>query len=271
MTPEQAEVGGRRGRKMDWVAQFEGQMLVCGLLAKALYGAPDRFWLDSLVAERVFDAVPFGSDLPEIGSALSALQRWAAMAAGGLSDAAFAALRDDHTRLFIGPGALPAAPWESAYTNKDRAVFQMETVSVKNWYARFDLELATDYNEPADHIGLEFAFMADLASRTIAASDMRDGEEVKRLIDAQRAFLSRHMLRWSPRWASDVVEAAMTDFYRGIAWLARGTVLEAGSFFSAAGEQKRPSGAFQNAARATAAPAGAERGTARSREQIRHA
>ncbi len=245
MSFEQPEVGGRRGRNMDWVAQFEGQMLVCGMLAKMLYGAPDRDWLDTLVRDDLFAAAPLGGDLPEIATALTHLQRWTAEARNGSLHDLFAAAEQDYTRLFIGPGRLPAAPWESVYTNKDRAVFQMETVSVKNWYARFDLQLATAFNEPADHVGLEFAFMADLASRTIAASEIRDGETVKRLIDAQRGFLSQHMLRWVPRWADDVVRFASTDLYRGLAWLARGAVLEAASFFAATVEKREPGGAFR--------------------------
>jgi TorA maturation chaperone TorD len=230
---------------MDWVAQFEGQMLVCGLLAKMLYGAPDRDWLDPLIRNRVFESIPFGSSLPDIASALGTLQRWADPLQHGLDDATFADISDDYTRLFVGPGRLPAAPWESVYTNKDRAVFQMETVSVKNWYRSYDLVLASEYNEPADHIGLEFSFLAHLSKLTIGASEMRDGAEVKKLIDAQRGFLSYHVLPWVPRWAADVLSNARTDLYRGLALLARGTAIEAGSFFSIAGQQPRQVGAFR--------------------------
>jgi TorA maturation chaperone TorD len=242
---ERHDMGKKRGKNMGWVAQFEGQMLVCGLLAKALYGAPDRPWLNVLSRKRVFDSIPFGSDLPEIASALECLQRWTKNASGGLNDDAFERISDDYTCLFVGPNQLLAAPWESVYTNKDRAVFQRETVSVKNWYLRFDLALATEYNEPADHVGLEFGFLAHLAELTIAASDIRDGAEVKRLIDAQRAFLAHHILPWVPRWANEVIEHARTDFYRGLASLARGTALEAGSFFFAGTQAKKQAGAFR--------------------------
>lgn len=220
-------------------------MLVCGLLAKALYGAPDRAWLDHIILRQLFDDVPFGSALPEISAALDTLRSWMAATSSPMDDTAFATARDDYTRLFVGPGALPAAPWESVYTNKDRAVFQRETLSVKNWYQRFDLVLASSYNEPADHIGLEFAFLAELAGMTIAASEIRDGAEVKRLIDAQRGFVSQHMLRWVPRWADDVVRHARTDLYRGMGLLARGTVLEMASFFGAGATPSRQQGAFR--------------------------
>jgi putative dimethyl sulfoxide reductase chaperone len=235
----------RQGRNPDWVVQFEGQMLVCGMLAKALYGVPDREWLGRIARKRLFDEIPFGSALPEISTALSKLKGWMEGVSGPLDDAAFVAVRDDYTRLFVGPNQLLAAPWESVYTNKDRAVFQRETVSVKNWYQRFDLVLESSYNEPADHIGLEFAFLAHLAKLTVAASDIRDGGEVKRLIDAQRGFLSQHMLRWVPRWADDVVRYARNDLYCGLGWLARGTVLEAASFFGADVDKAKEQGAFR--------------------------
>lgn len=231
MTNQDAMPARQRGKNMDWVVQFEGQMLVCALLAKALYGMPDKDWLNGIIAKRTFDAIPFGSLLAEVAAARSTLVEWTDSVPDGLDDNMFATIRDDHTRLFVGPGKLPSAPWESVYVNKDRAVFQRETISVKNWYARFEMVLASDYNEPADHIGLEFGFLAHLSDLTLAASAIRDGEQVKRLIDAQRGFLAQHMLPWIPRWANDVVNHARTELYRGLGWLARGTVLESASFF----------------------------------------
>ena len=233
------------GKNMGWVVQFEGQMLVFGLLAKAFYAGPDRAWLDALVAEDVFASVPFGTDLAEVASALDCLRSWTSAQIGGMSDEAFADLEIDYTRLFVGPNRLLAAPWESAYTNKDRAIFQLEAVSVKNWYARFELGLASAINEPADHVGLELAFLADLAARTVAAAGTRDGAEVRRLVDAQRGFLKQHILPWVTRWTDDVVRHASTDLYRGLAWLARGAVLEAASFFTVEQQQSSRSGPFQ--------------------------
>lgn len=222
----------RRSKNMEWVAQFESQMLVCGLLSKALYGAPDRDWLDMLVQKRVFRTTPFPHADVDFDEARQQLQAWSDGAQGKLDDEAFACLHDDYMRLFIGPGPLLAAPWESVYRNKDGAVFQRETISTKNWYLRFGLALATEYNEPADHIGLQFGFLAYLCERTIAASEISDGGEVKRLIHAQQGFMGQHVTPWVAKWADDAYAGARTDFYRGIALLARATVIEAGSFLS---------------------------------------
>src|SRR5690606_41316242 len=41
-------------------------------------------------------------------------------------------------------------------------------------------------------------------------------------MDAQRAFLKEHVLRWVPTWATHVAQHAQTDFYRGCALMTRG-------------------------------------------------
>lgn len=220
-------------------------MLVCGLLAKTLYGAPDAAWLYSLIRARLFDTIPFAGDLPETSEALAILRSWSEANQAGLRTSAIDGLNEDYMRLFVGPGRLLAAPWQSVYTNKDRAVFQMESASVKNWYLRFDLALASEYNEPADHVGLEFAFVAHLAELILAAAAIRDGEEVKRLIAAQRGFLGQHVSRWVPRWASDVAQHARTDLYRGLALLARSTIVETNSFFLISSDEPPRTGAFR--------------------------
>jgi putative dimethyl sulfoxide reductase chaperone len=245
LTAQQFERAPKRGKNLEWLPQFEGQTVVSGLLAKALYGPPDRDWLNALIDDGVLTSVPLGLGMPEMMSAIECLARWLSGVQRGLTDEAFDALCDDYTRLFVGPGRLLAAPWESVHTNKDRAIFQMETLSVKNWYQRFELALASEYNEPADHIGLEFAFLADLSARTVEATEIRDGREVKRLVDAQRGFIGQHLLRWVPLWADDVDENARTDFYRGLAWLARGVVREAASFLAVVQSKSVTSGPFR--------------------------
>lgn len=242
---EEPKAGKKRDRNAEWLTQFEGQMLVSGLLAKALYGMPDRDWIAGIAARPMFGEIPFGVDRPEIATAASLLGAWARGFAAGRDETGFDAIRDDYNRLFVGPHQLLAAPWESVYSNKDRAVFQRETVSVRNWYLRFDLVLASAHNEPADHVGLQFGFLAHLAELTLSAAALSDGREVTRLIDAQRGFLAQHMLPWVPRWADDVVANARTDFHRGLGWLARGAVLEAASFVAATTAERKQQGAFR--------------------------
>src|SRR3546814_17056132 len=103
-------------------------MLVFCRRAKGLFGSPDRDWLGVIVARRLFEEITFGNALPEIETARDKLQGWTAAMSEGLSDEGFVAVRDDHTRLFVGPRALLAPPWESVYTNTDGAVCRREKV-----------------------------------------------------------------------------------------------------------------------------------------------
>src|SRR3546814_13029892 len=89
-------------------------MLVFCRRAKGLFGSPDRDWLGGIVARRLFEEIPFGNALPEIETARDKLQGWTAAMSEGLSDEGFVAVRDDHTRLFVGPRALLATPWASS-------------------------------------------------------------------------------------------------------------------------------------------------------------
>ena len=51
-----------------------------------------------------------------------------------LSEADLDALKGEYTRLFLGPQDYIAAPWESTYTTKERALFQESTLDVRLWF-----------------------------------------------------------------------------------------------------------------------------------------
>ena len=224
----------------EWTEQLIGEMLVCGFLARALYAAPDRFWLDGLIAQCIFAELPYKTAQPEAPASLSVLQSWCA--SGPLTDAAWEALQDDYTRLFIGPGKLLAPPWQSVYLDGDRLVFQVHTVQVNSYYERFGLELGSEYREPADHVGLQFEFLAHLAEISLQALRDRDNVKFSELCTAQRGFLRNHMIRWVPHWSRDVDTYARTDFYRGVALLASGILRDLDLVFGIAAPKDRHKG-----------------------------
>ncbi|MDR7155724.1 TorA maturation chaperone TorD [Sphingobium xenophagum] len=242
----------KAAKNTEWIVQFETQMLVSAFLAKALYQEPDVAWLHAIAEEKLFDALPPYAENRDVEDALALLRSGSASLLGEHRDGAVEAICRDYMHLFVGPGRLLAAPWGSVYSNKDRAVFQTETVGVKNWYKRFSLGLATEYNEPADHVGLEFSFLSHLSKLTIAASKQFDGEEVKRLIAAQRGFLTQHMLRWIPSWADAVEAHAQTEWFLGLASLSRAVLTEAKSFLAIALVEHRDTGPFRRTSTADA-------------------
>ncbi len=217
----------------NWTAALKGQALVCGLLGRALYACPDKVWLDYLIDEDVFAEAPLAADQPEVAGGLALLQGWSALNRGGLSARAFDEVVSDHTRLFVGPEKLLAAPWESVYADRDRLVFQAVTLQVRDWYGRFGLELAGNYREPEDHVGMEFGFLAHLSQLALRALEAGERGRFDELVQAQRDFLSQHPLRWVPKWCRQMDANARTDYYRGLARLARGVLKELGAAFEA--------------------------------------
>jgi TorA maturation chaperone TorD len=203
-----------------------GQMLVCGFLGQALFRAPRGDWLETLMGEGIFDDVPFAANQPDAQAGLTLLRDWGAAYSANAGGGMFEQLETDYNRLFVGPGKLLAAPWESVYIDRERLLFQRVTLDVKAWYERFGLVRDSDINEPEDHIGLEFAFLAHLASLALEAMRRDDLEELHTIADAQREFISDHVRRWIPNWCRDVEKHAGTLFYRGMGRLTRGVVRE---------------------------------------------
>ena len=211
--------------KTDWHVLLLGEALVFESLGRLLYEELDKAWLQSLLKEDVFEDVPFGAEQHETKLGLELLQNWARENEAGISDKSFDDLRVDYTRLFVGIKKVLAPLWESVYFNQDRMVFQEQTLQVRAWYRRFGLEPEKLYQEPDDHIGLELLFLVHLAKLGLQALEENDQAGSEKYLQAQRDFLSEHLLRWGPAWAKLVRQHATTDFYRGLAHLVHGTLL----------------------------------------------
>ncbi|MBI5880361.1 MAG: molecular chaperone TorD family protein [Chloroflexi bacterium] len=196
------------------------------MLSRLLYEYPDGSFLQSLVDDDVFAEYPLGDTGPETAAGLRRLQAWSRQCGTPISREALDTLRVDYTRLFMGPGTVLAAPWESVYFSEERMVFQEQTLQVRAWYAQFGLELASRVYEPDDHIGLELSFIAHLAQQSLQALEHDDLDQVQRALQAQRTFMSEHLLRWAPTWCEQVQQHARTDFYRGVGLLTRGTLAQ---------------------------------------------
>lgn len=211
-------------------ANILGEALLFGLLGKILYAELDRAWLEALIRDNVFAESPLGEEQPEVQLGLELLRRWTEENRQGIPEAEFKNLKSEQLRLFIGVDRVLVPVWESVYFNENRLVFQQQTLQVRDWYARFGLQLEKLNKEPDDHIGLELVFVAHLASRCLTAMEAGNQAEVDQLLQAQKDFLAEHLLRWGPAWARLVKQHAATDFYRGVAHLTHGALLAAADF-----------------------------------------
>lgn len=210
-----------------WKTTMMGETLLFGLLGKVLYQELDKVLLEMLIKEDVFAESPFGAEQTEIMRGLELLQCWTYENRDGLTDHELKALREDQLHLFIGLDKILAPVWESVYFSNKRLVFQEQTLQVREWYYRFGLQLERINREPDDHIGLELAFVAHLANLALQAFEQKDDAAFEDLLQAQRDFLSEHLLRWGPAWCKLVKKHAKTDFYHGLAHLTHGALLTA--------------------------------------------
>jgi TorA maturation chaperone TorD len=202
-----------------------GEVLLCGLLGRALYEDPDRAWLEQLIQEDIFSEVPLGAGQEDVERGRQILDQWAKKYAAGLANEEFDAIQKDKLYLFAGVGRPLAPVWESVYFSKGRLIFQEQTLQVRNWYARFGLEFERLSSEPDDHIGVELSFLAHMATLALNALENEDQASVDELLQNQRDFLSEHLLRWAPAWSELVQKNATTDFYRGLGILTQGALM----------------------------------------------
>lgn len=134
-----------------------------------------------------------------------------------LSEADLDALRSEYTRLFLGPQDYIAAPWESIYTTKERALFQESTLDVRLWFKRFGYVAGGYPNYPDDHISLMMDFLArttQLAAEQLAADNAKGCAGV---LEEQKAFEQQHMLNWLQAYARDMQLSETHVFYPQLA------------------------------------------------------
>jgi putative dimethyl sulfoxide reductase chaperone len=214
----------------NWNDLLTGEMLCFSLLGKAFYVYPERAWVQSLIDGQVFAEAPFAAGQPQVIAGLELLKAWSDKHRGGISDAAFDEMRAEYTRLFIGPGKVPVPPWESVYFSEERLTFQERTLQVREWYARYGLQADKLHHEPDDHIGLELEFIAHLAKAGLAALEQNDSAALEQALDAQRRFLSEHLLTWAFDCCAQVEAQSRDEFFRGIAMLTRGALKASARF-----------------------------------------
>ena len=133
-------------------------------------------------------------------------------------------LQWDFTKLFLGPMALLAPPWESTYFSEDRLVFQESTLDVRRAYLKYNFICKGYPNEADDHIAYELDFMQRLSALTYEAINNEQWEEAKALINDQSAFLDEHLLKWIGLFSQNIIEHAETPFYKGVAYVLQGFI-----------------------------------------------
>lgn len=114
---------------------------------------------------------------------------------------AFDALKGDYMTLLVGPGKLPAPPWESVYACGEDLLFQESTLEVRQAFLSAGYRASGYPHEADDHLATEMNFMAALSERAQTAYEEGDIERVRESLSRQLRFLSEHLNAWLPQFA----------------------------------------------------------------------
>lgn len=185
------------------------------LVSRAFAHEPDEGLLAEMRGPHVeAECTLLDDDLHEGAEAVAATRRFAGANMGQR-------LSSEYTKLFIGPGSLPASPWESVYVTGEPLLFQESTLAVRNAYRRAGYVALGYPREADDHVAIELDFMATLASDTCEAHASADGARIRELLSMQLAFLNEHLLVWLESFAERLHTCdTVSGFYPSIAHLA---------------------------------------------------
>jgi TorA maturation chaperone TorD len=115
----------------------------------------------------------------------------------------------DFSNLFLRPD-FHLSPHESLYNypmGETPRLWGKATGEVQAFYRSAGLMIDEEADLIPDHVGLELLFMSFLAGNN--------------LMEKQRAFMEKHLLRWVPNYCDEVEKHAGTTFYREIAVLVK--------------------------------------------------
>ncbi len=208
------------GEALDAVAS------ACAFLAHLLL-RPDAAVTASTLQPGLIDDWPLGRDADTAAGLV-------ALAAATRAPADEEALRADYAALFVGPGPMLACPWESVHRGEEGLTFDRQTFEVRQAYAAFGRRAPRFNREPDDHVGLELAFVGELAASALEALEDGRDAEARRLAAGAATFCAEHLQPWVPGFAAQVAAGARTPLYRAVGLLLAGAVPQVGPLLTAA-------------------------------------
>ncbi|MHC4605922.1 MAG: TorD/DmsD family molecular chaperone [Planctomycetota bacterium] len=188
-----------------------------GLLAMAFHGPPDGKQVACMdrCASAARDA---GAE--ELAGMFSDLARFA-------RETDHETLRQDFDDLFGVPGGKYVTPYESVYADEPieangrvkARTCGPSMVAVSVFYRRIGLDVARDYPELRDYVGLELACMEYLCLKEAEYEEAGSESSISRSRALQRSFTDEHLLRWFPALTEEIRKKSETGFHRTLAAL----------------------------------------------------
>ena len=120
-------------------------------------------------------------------------------------------LNPDFTNLSL----LHLIPYETFYTREDQMIETGGANPVTDIYSAYDFMVDFEAARvvSADHIAVELEFMYHLCEAQIKAMNEKDGGAVRELMEVERTFLDKHLLRWAPLYLLNMKFESRTPLY----------------------------------------------------------
>ncbi|WP_137221676.1 molecular chaperone [Shewanella sp. MEBiC00475] len=117
-------------------------------------------------------------------------------------------LKKDFNALFINPKGKLAYPWGSVYLSNDNRLFGESTFAFANFCKNNNILLNLPKNEPLDHFGVMLVVVVHCLESELCNND-----------NLTKNLLEQHILIWSDRFLSLVIEHSSSGLYRTAAEL----------------------------------------------------
>jgi len=116
---------------------------------------------------------------------------------------------------FSNLSLLHLIPYETFYTRDDQMIETGGANPVTDMYSAYDfmVDFAAARVVSADHIGVELEFMHHLCEAQIKALNENDREAVSELLEVERTFLDKHLVRWAPLYLLNMKFESRTPLY----------------------------------------------------------
>ena len=187
----------------------------------------DRFLLEIGEVEptlRLLSQSQAGNELKEADRLLAEFAEQSKDLKGEKKESLLTELAAEYASLFLGMGPKPVHLVESVHLSKDHLLYQQPFHEIIQAYKSLGYEKEKGFQEPEDHVAVEFDFMAKLCRWT--AKTLDDGEIDKAIayVNLQKEFLRDHLNLWVPKLCQDLEKAAASPLYKGLAHLTKGFV-----------------------------------------------
>ena len=156
-------------------------------LSKQAFAFYSSAQLDSLLA--VLEHIGFEQEVARLQAFTSTLE--------GTEDERIE-LMADFASCFLLDSRQSALPYASYYLSEEKLLYGEANQRMSDFLQGNQLQLHEDFREPADHLVVYLAVMADWCSEV---AELNDPHEIERQVNEQYEFLSEALLSWLPQWA----------------------------------------------------------------------